>query len=299
MHDSTPELARQVRDASTIDDQIDLLANRYAGEPCVIVTCGPSLAQVPPAEFRRSLAGVLTIVVKQAIDVVRGEADFQCWNSFNVRRFEIPSANTIRCFVAEPTGRMIQHNRADIRFALESADGDLSRSIAAKHDFGDYLLDDDGPRPFGPGIMYELCFYLAVHLGVSEILTVGWDIADSDGKNTHFDDQHVEQQFFESVRDSVRTEAATKPHPLLSEGFRRPVRWARTRRRHQSDEVYNRTRVLHGETPLVAASTGPLAAWLSELGLELVVGTDSPHLDSSIPRIAVNEVIDHIERWSR
>lgn len=283
-----------VRDAQQLEQQLGVLAGRYADSPCVIVTCGPSLGSVPAEALRRSLDGVLTIVVKQAIDVVGDQADFHCWNSFNVRRFRQRSGDTIRCFVEEPTGRIIQHNRADIRFPLGHSDGDLEHSLAAQHDFAHHVLSSSTPRPFGPGIMYELCFHLALHLGVKRIVTVGWDIASTDGKNTHFYDRPAEQQFFESERTPTQGSAALAPRRKTPEVLRRQVRWARTRRRHRRGEVYNRTRVLPGETEMVAASTRPLADWLSEEGVGLEVATDSSFLDAGIPRIPLDGLVDHL-----
>lgn len=294
MHPSTPAIAADVRGRPELSDKLDALADRYSGATCVVVTCGPSLADVPVEEFRRRLPGVLTIVVKQGIDVVREQADFHCWNSFNVARFRQPSSDTIRCFVSEPTGRIIQHNRHDLRFPLAPAEGDLSTSLAASHDFDRHRLNTTLLRPFGPGIMYELCFYLAVHLGVGEIITVGWDIANPAGKNTHFYDRSHDEQFFESERDV----AAAMPHNAtrrrVPERVRRPVRWVRTRVAHQRGEVYNRTRVLPGETDLVAGSTGPLAAWLGECGVGLTVTTDSPYLAEGIPRLSVDGLMDRL-----
>jgi hypothetical protein len=263
----------------------------------VLVTCGPSLGLVDGPAFRGALSGVLTIVVKQAIDVVGDQADFLCWNPYNVRRFVVPSAHTVRCFVSEPSGRMIQHNRADLTFPAVRVDGDLDRSLAVRQDFEAHQLDRTVVRPFGPGIVYELCLYLAVHLGVQSILTVGWDIADSSGKNTHFDDRSGEQQFFESVRSDAMTPAGPSAGPRVPEFVRRPVRWVRTRKLHSGGAVYNRTRVLPGETEAVGASTRAAHRWLAERGVDLMVASDSPHLDQAIPRIPVDRVPALVQSW--
>ena len=126
---------------------------------------------------------MLTIAVKQAIDVVGEQADFHCWNSFNVSRFKRPSPSTIRCFIAGPSSRIPQWNRRDLSFPQVEGKGGLANSLAYSRDFSEHLIASDPVRPFGPGIMYELVFYLAVHLGVSEIITIGWDIA-SAGERT-------------------------------------------------------------------------------------------------------------------
>ncbi len=201
MHESTPSLAAQVRKARSLQEKTALLRNRYAGETCVIVTCGPSLGAVPAAQLKARLNGVLTIAVKQAIDVV-GEAGRLPLLEL-VQRFPLQVGrhlHTIGCFVADPTGRRPQFNRHDLAFPQVDGSGGLSGSLASRLDFGEHLIADDPLRPFGPGIMYELVFYLALHLGVKEIITIGWDIANTAGGNAHFYDDATDRPFFESER---------------------------------------------------------------------------------------------------
>ena len=295
MHELTRALGRDVRRADHVDAQIDLLKGRFAGETCVIVTCGPSLATVPADELRRRLRGRLVISVKQAIDVVGASADFQCWNSFNVTRFEVPSPDTIRCLVGDPSGRFPQFNRRDIEFPQVDARGRLETSLAATRDFGDHLLGDHTLRPFGPGIMYELVVYLAVHLGVAEILTIGWDIANRSGRNTHFYDGSDDQAFFERGRvtpDAAGAAASARRH--VPDAVRLPVRRLRARRDHRRGVLYNRTTPLDGETELVSDSTGSLKQWLDTVGVGLTVTTDSEFLDPSIGRVSVEELFERL-----
>ena len=46
-------------------------------------------------------------------------------------------------------------------------------------------------RPYGPGIMYEAVFYLLQHLGVSEVITIGWDnkLVSNEADKQHFYDK--------------------------------------------------------------------------------------------------------------
>ena len=54
-------------------------------------------------------------------------------------------------------------------------DKNFSDCLASKKDFDNWTLEKILKRPWGPGIMYEVVFYFAEHLGVSKIYTVGWD----------------------------------------------------------------------------------------------------------------------------
>jgi hypothetical protein len=292
MHFATPTVAEDVRNARNLDAQIAALRGRYGGERCVVVTCGPSLAAYPADELRQGLEGICTIVVKQAIDVVAEQTDFHCWNTFNVSKWSPGSPATIRCLVDDGRQRMPQFNRADIKFPQVAADGDLQRSLAHRGDFSEYRLQQASHRPFGPGIMYEIVFHLAVHLGVSEVVTIGWDIANSSGGNTHYYDQPQDRSFFEQERTVARIEEPRQN--LIPDLVRLPVRRARAYAAHRRGSVYNRARTLPGETDLVAASTKHLAAWLTEVGVHLMVATDSPYLDASIDRISPNDLLSRL-----
>jgi len=245
---------------------------------------------VPAAGLRDVLPGVLTIAVKQAIDVTGDQTDFHCWNPFNVRKFARPSSTTLRCLVEESTGRIPQWNRSDLAFPQVSADGLLQSSLALHRDFEGYLLADTPVRPFGPGIMYELVLYLAVHLGVSEIITIGWDIANSGGQNTHFYDREAGESFFQTARPTVA------PPPSLGDrlprSLRYPARLAKTRIAHARGQIYNRARPLPGETDLVADSTAAAARWLAESGVSVAAVTTSTHLDAGIRRLSVDDLFD-------
>jgi hypothetical protein len=289
MHPHTPTVAAAVRAAPDLAGRLDALAGAYQGERCVIVTCGPSLGEVPVDRLRRALEGVLTLSVKQAVHVTAEHTDFLCFNSFNVTRFTTPSKNTIRCFAREPTGKTPQLNRADLTIDQATNVGDLRRSLAVTTDFASHPLTAHTPRPWGPGIMYELVLHLAVHLGVAHITTIGWDIGNPQGKNTHFYDRADKDDFFERDRSSAFTMASVRGHiPAIVKGA---GRWGRALVAHSRGRVYNRALPVSGETEVVGASTAAANAWLAANGVELEVITPSEQLDVSISRLGIEELL--------
>jgi len=138
--------------------------------------------------------------------------------------------------------------------------------------------------------MYELVSYLAVHLGVGKILTIGWDIANSSGKNTHFYDGRDDHEFFERGRLTPGVAAGARRH--VPDAVRLPLRRVRARRDHRRGVLYNRTTSLNGETELVAESTRDLKRWLDTLGVGLTITTDSEFLDPTIDRVSVEDLLD-------
>lgn len=295
MHPLTRAIAKEIRGRRTIVDHAAVLRSRYAGDTCVVVSCGPSLADMDHVRLRSALDGVLTIAVKQAVEIVGDQTDFHCWNTFNVTRYPRPSESTIRCFVAEPTGTIRQWNEFDLEFPNEDGMGDLSRSLARNRNFSDHHISDIVKRPFGPGIMYELVLYLAVHLGVSRIITVGWDIADAKGKNTHYFDSTHDQAFFEAGRVSSVAPRLQRRTTVVPTQVRSIVRMLRTRLAHQRGRMYNRTQSLIGESDLVADSMPDLVAWLAEQGVEMSAVTDSPYVGGGIERLSAEQFFDRLD----
>jgi hypothetical protein len=255
-----------------------------------VLTCGPSLGEVDVDRLRRGLDGVLTIAVKQAIDTAGVHGDILCFNSFNVKRFVTPSRDTLRCLVREPSGLIPQLNRADLQVPQSADAGDLARSLAATRDFGKHALAGGEPRPWGPGIMYEIVLHLAVHLGVAEIITVGWDIANTTGRNTHFYDG--DDTFFDRERSSAFTAAKARGH--LPGPVKRYARLARASVAHARGQIYNRALPVDGETELVGASTAAASAWLKSIGVDLRVVTPSPYVSTEIDRWTLERFYDEL-----
>lgn len=294
MHARTPELAREVRAARTFAEQVERMQGVYRGSTAVIASCGPSLGALPAADLREALRGVPCFAVKQAVDVVGDQTDMHCWNAFNVRRFGRPSRQTVRCIVQEPTGRVPQWNRFDVAFPQVDGKGDLGRSVAATRNFDQYLLADGRPRPFGPGIMFELVLYLVVHTGVSEVLTIGWDIASPTGGNTHFYDTAAESAFYERARRPHGAPAPRTVGGMLPPPLRRAARGAKTLLAHTRGHTYNRTTPLAGETDAVSAATADMVAWLAAHGVSIAALSESEFVGRHVPLLTPQSFVERL-----
>ena len=86
-------------------------------------------------------------------------------------------------------------------------------------EFDKYTLDKTILRPWGPGIISEVVFYMAVHLGVKSICTLGWDLTISDKviEGKHFYDNVLKKSdMINPARIGVEKETQRKD-VLLSE----------------------------------------------------------------------------------
>lgn len=287
MHDRTAALAERVRSSGDQRTRLETLKDAYEGCTVVVVSCGPSLGDYDPEMLKLALSGLPVIAVKQAIDVVGDQADLLCFNSFNVRAFDPPSTRTIRVFQRQDPDRWPQCNPFDIELIGESHEADLSDSLAATGDFDRYLFEATTTRPWGPGIMYELVLHLALHLGASRVVTIGWDIAAPTGTNAHFYDGGDE--FYTKSRAEAYKLGSLRR--LLPDWARRGLRRLRAQQLHRQSRVYNRTLMLPGEAEVTAAATGSAAAWLERHGVEIVVASPSDAFDSRIHRIGPQEAL--------
>jgi hypothetical protein len=289
MHPATNEIAPTVKDLRDTPGQIQLLSGAYRGSRCAIVTCGPSLRLIDAQRLRRSLEGVVTIAVKQAIDIVGEQADVLCFNAYNVSRYRVPSPRTIRVFGAESSGRVPQLNQFDIRLPHDAHAADLAESLVVTRDFDRYLLSSSLGRPWGPGILHEEALFLAVHLGVSEVITIGWDIANARSHNVHFYDSGSSAAFFDRGRSAHRLARARR---RLPRSVQSGARWARALFDHNAGRLYNRTTMLPGEAEAVADATDATAKWLASHGVTLRVVSDSALISRHVPRIARESLYD-------
>ena len=90
----------------------------------------------------------------------------------------------------------------DIKFFIKERNFEKSLSITNELDL--WTLEKENLlRPYGPGIMYEVVFYLVEHLGFKKVTTVGWDnklISEDPGKQHFYDKEDTDlkkQDFIE------------------------------------------------------------------------------------------------------
>jgi hypothetical protein len=255
----------------------DMLRDRFVGVTALIVSAGPSAAR-----WRRvyeALPGpVLVVCVKQAIEL-EGLGDLcslHFCNSWNLRRYRYDPADTLRVYTTAP-GDPRSFQNWDIRFCVKAQRGRLETSLAARLDFEDWTIDRTGlDRPWGPGIMYETVIYTLLQLGIRSIQTVGWDIADASGGNTHFYDSQPQPQ--------PSPKAVSARHTMRTR-LRRGLWWLSESRvnqflRYMSGRKYNHVKTMPGEAEIVAASVPHLVTWLGGHGVTLTCHTDSPWLSA-------------------
>ena len=254
--------------AGSIERKLDVLRDAYNGERGWLLTCGPSINDIPAADLARKLEGELVISVKQTLDLLGGCADFHLLNSWNTKQYQYPSFEPIILMERGPEDPPIPEVNWDLCFPITGVDPSMPRKVrlanrlAQRHNFEDYLFDRGLARPWGPGVVYELGIYLAVHLGLSELISVGWDIGErSTTHMEHFYDGEQPQSLKKFARGFYSPDSS-KP----------------------AGELFNQPGYYQSEVDVIADSTGACHAWLARHGVALSVISDRSLLDECVPR---------------
>lgn len=223
--------------AMPLDEKLALLQGSAQGREAIMVACGPSLSchlQNRGEALKTAMQGRIVFAVKQAYRVTGDSTDVLFYNAGNHTEYAygVPAPITMSCDRA-----------ADLQFEMEEPIP--HNAVAVHHRFDDYLLCKSAKRPWGPSIVYELVFYMAVHMGVSSLVTVGWDIAEA------------ESHFYDSGDSQVG------------------CNW----------DVINRFDPLPDENAITCRGTLPWYQWLRKRGVELSIVSDRSSAHESVPRV--------------
>ncbi len=168
------------------NQRISSLKDKFKGQTAYLVTCGPSLTTHSREELLKKLEGKLVIACKQAYEYVKEVATFHLLSVYNYQPYEYYSNETIRHWqltamnVNDELRRINEWGqRIDIAIPVYSTPWvQKNQSTAYTREFNNWKLYEEGKAIWGPGIMYESGFPLALHLGCKDIVTIGWDIGD-------------------------------------------------------------------------------------------------------------------------
>lgn len=146
------------------------LADRNRGETAVLLSNGPSLADLSDADLKRVCDGRVVIAVKQAI-VRYAAANYHLLNHVRLAQYDYVTARPTVLYCGSAS---LQPRGVDYAMGVLDC-GDADKSLVIGRDWDRCLFSRQYGRQFGPGIVLELAVPLALHLGVSRLITIGWD----------------------------------------------------------------------------------------------------------------------------
>tara|TARA_Y100000114_G_scaffold157162_1_gene187592 strand:+ start:814 stop:1554 length:741 start_codon:yes stop_codon:yes gene_type:complete len=186
----TAELKNIISQGASIKE----LENFYHGEDCYILLTGPSLNDYEPDFLKEKLQDKLIFSVKQSFLKFKEISDFHFWNCSNFPltgdrilpyKYDIFS----RPIVVSSSNFLLGQRwdpKQKIDFFVKIPmleDVGKENCLVFTKNYDQYLLNKTLKRAVGPGIMLETVLYFAVHFGVKNIYTLGWDL---DAHGSHF-----------------------------------------------------------------------------------------------------------------
>jgi hypothetical protein len=192
----------------------------------------------------------LIISVKQTYIESADIVDFHLLNSWNYQIYDYKEPKPIVLMERADDDPPTPGIQADLLFHIPDP-RDFANRLATAFAFDKWLFTKQIHRPWGPGVLYELGIYLLVHLGVKEVITLGWDLGE-------LNVPYMKHFFKEEPPDSSK-----------------------------SDGIFNKPRIRPFEVSDIAESTRALYYWLRSKGIYLYVVSNHSLVDPVVPRISI------------
>ncbi|MFS2319214.1 hypothetical protein RMQ97_14855 [Maricaulis sp. D1M11] len=254
---------------TTLREKVDAMKDTAKGQHCLVLACGPSLTTVEKEKLRKFAQDKIVISVKQAYEYLPEYTDFLILNTWNYQKYDFSLGRPVVIYEHGPSDPPV-YGEHDLEFQVPVV-SDPSEQLARSLDFDRYLFEKQIERPWGPGVLYEVGFYLAVHLGVSQITTIGWDVgAKSSSVMPHFYD----------VPSAHRTRSLAKARHI-------PDKRSRNSFLHSAGVLYNKPRIIPEEVEVCAGASGPFFDWFQGKGIGLEAVTNSELISDRIPRVTL------------
>lgn len=237
-------------------DKISLLKNMFEGEKCYVLSCGPSLTDHDEAKVQSLLSDKLTISIKQAYELYSELTDFHVYNCGNFKKYNYSKRRPV---VIEASTVPYKLGECDLNFFI--MERDFNNSVSALNNQSDWTYENNPLlRPYGPGIMYEAVFYLLEHLGVAEVITIGWDnkLTSGDASQQHFYDKEGSLLDKEDFIDA--NEVAANPNAVST---------------------------LEHEAKITSDAIGVWYEWLSENGCTLKIASPVNPAPKEVERVTI------------
>lgn len=243
--------------ANGLEEKLRALEGAGENASAIVLSAGPSLKRYSKTDLERLCSDKIVICVKQAFDVCPVPCHFHLLNPWNYKKYDYGEHKPLVVFESRganepPTTGLC----ADLHFPV-SKNAETQDWLAKTRDFDEHLFTKTLTRPWGPGILYELGFYLIIHLHIKNALILGWDLSmDSRGTVTHF---------YESRYEKI---------------VKRLRGYLQSRERNQQQ---NATTI--GEFDEVAKSTCDLNTWMTAKGTEILLPSENVVACGNIPRV--------------
>ena len=208
--DRVKEIVKQAKQLNTYQEKLDFLHNKFDGETCYILGCGPSILDADQGKLNIELAGNICLSLKIVYFEFKDLVDFHFFNCNNFKEYPYEDKTFIISqsdFCGEQEAKTGVWGSQEYDLSVMVDRQLKSETLTKTKNFEKWLFSNSKlQRPWGPGIMYETAMFFAYHLGCKEIKTIGWDYKDATNK------QNISHFYKEEWRISKLRNPANQPH---------------------------------------------------------------------------------------
>ena len=180
--------------------KLRITKNSFLNKSCLVLCSGPSLNDYDIKTIENFAKDKIVFCVKDTILQFYNIANFHIVNDGrypglkgiydkfkDIKATKIYSYNYKKYF-----GKNDLFDLKIPEYLDPNSKNDLNNSLLSKKNFEDFLFENRLDRPWGPGILFEIVFYLIIHFGISKVFILGWDSSlDENDRLSHFTDEII------------------------------------------------------------------------------------------------------------
>jgi len=239
---------KSLRELQSFKQKSDFMKGSFAGQECVIFSCGPSFKSLELRDIEKFCENKKVACIKQSQIKLKEITDFHFINDNNFLEY-VYHPNTLK--FASSGALSAEQYKTFFNYTPDLFCGiDTHRDTTASDcNFDDFSF---GPiRRWGPGIMYETVLPTLLHMGFSKLYINGWDYTTADdGTLKHFYDEKKAKKVLKN------------PGAKIGQLF-------------------------PGEKDELISSTSELYSFCKSIGVEIFLISEVSELSSEIPRINI------------
>jgi hypothetical protein len=163
-------------------DRVKYLKNQFKGETAYICTAGPTFNSFSEDLLKEKLKNELVISIKQTHNTLKDLTDIHLLNFCNLAQYNYPNPNTIVGWTVWDNSQpntIVQNFAVDFildTFKLGDGTPNIKNTVSYTGEWNWLNIEKSFARPWGPGTMYEMAIPIALYMGCTKIVTIGWDL---------------------------------------------------------------------------------------------------------------------------
>ncbi len=233
-------------------DKLNLMENMYKDEAIYIVSCGPSLADIPKEKLLEKLGDKPVLTIKQAFGKVGDVSDIHHFNCNNFTNYDLKNTVSVASAGNSSLDGMRKSLWGNIEVDLFFPVINNGRTVCHDNNWEENTYANNPlMRQWGPGTLQETAIFTAVHTGAKHIGLIGIDFGPIE---------------WDESKDGIYL-----PHFYDSENDQKPGNSPKGQ-------------LFHGENRLVIEGTRQIKEWLDSKKISITVDSNGSHVHESINR---------------